>query len=73
MLSKIVGIAKAKELIFTGETISPDEALRFGLVNFVEEDSIQKAIKLAKKISENGPLGIKAAKEMINHSNGYLT
>ncbi|MDY0235877.1 MAG: short-chain-enoyl-CoA hydratase [Gudongella sp.] len=67
-LSRLVGIAKAKELIFTGEIIKADEALRIGLVNqLVEpEELIDKAIDMAKKISKNAQLAVRYSKTAIN-------
>jgi len=62
-LPKRVGMAKAKELILTGEHIGAEEAERIGLVNKVTEPEklMDEAIKLAGKITENAPLAVKYA------------
>ncbi|RKX69991.1 crotonase [candidate division WOR-3 bacterium] len=67
-LSRLIGVAKAKELIFTGEPIDAEEALRIGLVNrVVPHDSLlEEAKKLARKILEVGPIALKLAKTVIN-------
>ena len=67
-LSRRVGVAKAKELIFTGEIISAEEALRIGLVDSVSEadDLMGTAQKTAKKILANGPLAVAEAKRVIH-------
>ena len=67
-LARAVGLAAAKELIFTGTPINAQEALRIGLVNkVVEPDKLMdEANALAAKISSNAPIAIKLAKQAIN-------
>lgn len=67
-LSKIVGIKKAKELIFTGAMIGAEEAGRIGLVNhvFPQEELMSKALELAKTIALKGQIAVKYAKSAIN-------
>lgn len=67
-LARLVGVGKAKELIFTGEMIDAQEALRIGLVNQVvaPEALLDEAKILAKKIIEVGPTAVRFAKTVIN-------
>ena len=67
-LPRLVGKAKAMELILTGEMISAQEALRIGLVNQVTEPEqlMERAKELANKIQKNGPLSVKYAKAAIS-------
>jgi enoyl-CoA hydratase len=67
-LARIVGVAKAKELIFTGDMIDAQEAFRIGLVNKVvtPDALIQETINIAKKILEVGPTAVRIAKTVIN-------
>ncbi len=67
-LLRIVGIAKAKELVYTGRMIKADEAKEIGLVNqVVPLASLQEeAIKLAQKIAENSAMGVQMSKVAIN-------
>jgi enoyl-CoA hydratase len=67
-LPRVVGLGKAKELIYTGSAIKADEALKIGLVNnVVEQDQLlDTTLELAKKIASNAPLAISYAKEAIN-------
>ena len=61
-LPKIVGASRAAELILTGDAITPQEALRIGLVNRVVSDGalVKTARELAKKIAKNGLPAIRA-------------
>jgi len=67
-LTRRVGVGKAKELVFTGDMVAADEALRIGLVDAVvaPEELMAKAHDTATKIAANGPLAIAAAKTVIH-------
>lgn len=67
-LPRIVGLAKAKELIYTGEVIKADEALRIGLVNKVVpvENLMEEVNTLASKISANAPIAVRLCKDAID-------
>lgn len=67
-LARLVGLGNAKELIFTGDIIKADEALRIGLVNKVVDSSelMDKVKEVAEKIASKGQLAIRFAKTAIN-------
>ena len=67
-LHRLVGPAKAKELVYTGEVIRADEALRIGLVNKVVEPEalMDEALALAEKIAAQAPVAIQLAKKAID-------
>ena len=67
-LPRIVGVGKAKELIYTCDIIKADEALRIGLVNKVVplENLMEEAFAMANKIAENAPIAVKLCKDAIN-------
>lgn len=67
-LPRIVGLGKAKEMIYTGRNIKADEAYRIGLVNKVVplENLMEEAKKMASIIISNAPIAVKLAKDAIN-------
>ncbi len=67
-LSRLLGSAKAKELIFTGTMIPAAEALRLGLVNKVVPagQELRAARDLAHTIAQKAPKAVQASKRAIN-------
>lgn len=67
-LPRLIGIGKAKELIFTGRRVTAQEALEIGLVNQIcEPNKLMEACKnMAAMILETGPIAIEQAKYAIN-------
>jgi enoyl-CoA hydratase len=66
-LPRLVGRTKALELIFTGDRITAEEALRIGLVNKVVpiESLLETARAMAATIAEKAPLAIALAKRSV--------
>jgi enoyl-CoA hydratase len=67
-LPRIIGVGKAKELLFTGDFIDAQESLRLGLVNYVYpvDQLMTEARALALKIAQNPPLSVRYAKRCVN-------
>jgi enoyl-CoA hydratase/carnithine racemase len=67
-LPRIVGLARAKELILTGRIISAEVAERIGLVNQVVPagEARGAADALADEIAARGPLAVREAKRLID-------
>lgn len=66
-LSRLVGIGKAKELIYTGDIITAQEALSIGLVNKVvpSEKLLEEVMITAGKIAKKSPIVLQVAKRVI--------
>jgi 2-(1,2-epoxy-1,2-dihydrophenyl)acetyl-CoA isomerase len=69
-LPRLVGLAKAKELMLTGDLIDAAEALRLGLINkIVEPEELQEVTyKLAKKLAAGPALSMAFIKSTVNKS-----
>jgi enoyl-CoA hydratase/carnithine racemase len=66
-LTRLVGPARAKELLFTGDTLPAEEALAGGMVNRVVEGSARDGARaLAAAIAERGPLSNRLAKTLVD-------
>jgi enoyl-CoA hydratase len=69
-LVRAVGKAIAMEMILNERRLNAQEALQYGLVSRVVpvKDYLNEALKLAEEIAARAPLGVRAAKRMVNHS-----
>lgn len=66
-LARLVGPARAKELLFTGDTISAEQALAWGIVNRIAENksALEAARDLAAVIVQRGPISNRLAKSLV--------
>ncbi len=69
LLPRLVGYAKAAELIFSGEVIDAQEALRIGLVNkVVPHDELPQATReFARKFMKSAPIPVALAKKALQN------
>ena len=67
-LPRLIGETRAKQLIFTGQTISADTALEWGLVNSVQTAGtlLEETLALAAAIAQNSPFAVSSAKRSVN-------
>jgi 2-(1,2-epoxy-1,2-dihydrophenyl)acetyl-CoA isomerase len=70
LLSRLVGLARAKELIFTADVIEAAEALRLGMINrVVPSAELATATRaLAERIAAGPPLALRMAKDLVNRA-----
>jgi len=69
-LPRLVGTAKAAEMLFTSEPLSGTDAVRWGLANhsFPEEQLLDKAKDMVRKMAAKSPIALKAAIELLQYS-----
>jgi enoyl-CoA hydratase/carnithine racemase len=68
-LARLVGPSRAKELLYTGDMISTEQALAWGVVNRVVDGSaLEAARSLAATIASRGPISNRLAKELVDAS-----
>src|SRR3954466_8582838 len=67
-LARLVGPAKAKDLVFTGRHVGAEEALEIGLADAVvpDDEVYPTAIAMARKFAAGPPLALAAAKQAID-------
>jgi len=67
LLPRMVGWAKASEIVFTGRTLQAKECLDLGLVNKVVPDDLlaQETKAMAEEIATSAPLAVRASKRLM--------
>ncbi|WP_078379475.1 enoyl-CoA hydratase [Sutcliffiella halmapala] len=69
-LPRLVGSAKAFEMLFTSDPLTGEEAVQWGLANkaFEEENLMEEALKMAKKIAKKGPVSVASVIELSRYT-----
>lgn len=67
-LPRLIGLGKAKELIYTARRLNAKEAENYGIIEYVYEghEVLDKAQQLAQEMAKNAPLSLVQAKVAIN-------
>jgi enoyl-CoA hydratase/carnithine racemase len=67
-MARLIGPAKAKDLIFTGRHVGADEALEIGLADAVvpDDEVYSTALAMARKLAAGPPLALAAAKRAVD-------
>jgi len=69
-LPRACGLRRAKELTFTGDTFTAEDAYQWGIVNYLctADRLMQEVLVTANKIAVNAPLAVRFAKQALNMS-----
>jgi enoyl-CoA hydratase len=69
-LPRTIPLGPALEMLLTGDRISAQQALQWGLVNRVvpQEELLDAALEIARRIAANPPLGVRSTKEAVMRS-----
>jgi enoyl-CoA hydratase len=66
-LPRLIGVGRAREMIYLGATIDADTALQYGLCNrVVSGDPVDEAMKMAEKLATRPPVALAGVKGVIN-------
>ncbi|QHE52336.1 enoyl-CoA hydratase [Pontibacillus sp. HMF3514] len=67
-LPRLIGLGKAKEMIYAAKRVNAEEAFTIGLVERVSSSQslLDEALKLARSIASNAPVALRQAKQAIN-------
>jgi enoyl-CoA hydratase len=67
-LPRVVGLARAKELILTGRVLDAQEAARIGLVHEVVPagEAVARATQIGEEIATRGPVAVREAKRLLD-------
>jgi|WetSurMetagenome_2_1015567.scaffolds.fasta_scaffold54765_2 enoyl-CoA hydratase len=73
-LTRLIGPALARELIFTGRVLNARDALDWGIVNAVFPDAklLERTMETALKIAANGSLAVASSRQAVNRGLGRL-
>jgi enoyl-CoA hydratase len=62
LLPEAVGVSRAREMLYTGRQVQPDEAVSWGLVSQVADDVLAASLALARQIAGAGPIALRLTK-----------
>ena len=62
LLPEAIGVSRAREMLYTGREVRPDEALDWGLVGAVVDDVLEHSLSVAAQIAGAGPIATRLTK-----------
>lgn len=68
-LPRLIGVARAKAILLTGEKVDVQTALHYGIVTEVAVDGVlTTALRLAERVATRAPLSVEASKRLLNQA-----
>lgn len=73
VMPRLVGLARASELLYTGRLVDGDEAERIGLLNAAVDtaDVLPRALELARAIAASAPIAVRETKRLMQRGLGW--
>jgi enoyl-CoA hydratase/carnithine racemase len=68
LLPEAIGITRARDMLYTGREVTPDEAVEWGLVTGVADDALKHSLDVAARIAEAGPIALRLTKTGLEQS-----
>lgn len=65
MLARLIGSARALDLILNGRIVTPSAALDLGIVNEVVGDAVTRALEIASRLASKNPIGVTMIKQAV--------
>ena len=72
LLPEAVGISRAREMLYTGREVHPDEALDWGLVSGSSDDVLKQALEVATRMAQAAPIALRMTKTGLEQSAASL-
>jgi enoyl-CoA hydratase len=72
LLPEAVGTTRAREMLYTGRTVLPEEALEWGLINGIADDVLTHTLEAAERIAAAAPIATRLTKAGLQQSMGGL-
>jgi enoyl-CoA hydratase len=69
-LPRLIGVSKARRMIYTGAAVKGEAALAWGLVDAVADDPLGEAMKLARELAAKASVALQLAKACVNQAGG---
>ncbi|MEM6439695.1 MAG: enoyl-CoA hydratase/isomerase family protein [Pseudomonadota bacterium] len=70
-LPRLIGEAKALELMLLGRTVSPEEAARLGMVSACVPDALEAAVEAARRLADQPPRALAHIKRLVRGEEGF--
>ncbi|MDX6742159.1 enoyl-CoA hydratase/isomerase family protein [Actinocorallia sp. A-T 12471] len=68
LLPEAIGVTRAREMLYTGREVEPDQALDWGLVSGVSDDALKQSLEVAARMAEAAPIALRLTKTGLEQS-----
>ncbi|XVQ07018.1 enoyl-CoA hydratase/isomerase family protein [Spirillospora sp. CA-255316] len=68
LLPEAIGVTRARDMLYTGREVAPEQALEWGLVTGVAEDALEHSLAVGARIAEAGPIALRLTKTGLEQS-----